>query len=135
MSEGRDVNKVSKVVIMADGGKVLILKRAPESVSDASPWEWDLPGGHVQEDESFIEAAVREVEEEVQLSLNKLQQFYMDSSIGKETCFYSCKSWSGKPTLSSEHTDYVWVDPAQIADYNIGSMYGKAVKMAGGVGR
>ena len=48
MREGRDTQNVVKVVFIDGDGKVLILKRSGKVVSKASPWEWDLPGGHVE---------------------------------------------------------------------------------------
>ena len=57
LEEGQDVRRVSKVVMVDENDKVLILRRSGKVISKESPWEWDLPGGHVEKDES-LEAAL-----------------------------------------------------------------------------
>ena len=51
--EGHDVRKVSKVVMIDKNDKVLILRRSGRIISEESPWEWDLPGGHAEQDEAL----------------------------------------------------------------------------------
>jgi 8-oxo-dGTP diphosphatase len=48
---------------LVDGRKVLLVQRAPQRRWYANLW--DLPGGHVEADESEAQAVVREVSEEL----------------------------------------------------------------------
>jgi 8-oxo-dGTP diphosphatase len=50
------------VVINDEQGNIVLIKR-----NDLP--EWDLPGGHVEEGESLVEAAIREVKEETGLDV------------------------------------------------------------------
>lgn len=46
--------------------------------------KWALPGGFVEDDESLVEAVKRELQEETNLSLNYLRQFYTFGAIGRD---------------------------------------------------
>ena len=122
---------VSKV-IMLDGQKVLLLKRASESVTEKSPWVWDLPGGHVDENEGLEDAARREVKEETDLEVPPLSLLGKDSNIGKLTYFYVTEEWEGVIKLSHEHEEYRWVSKMELDKYeeSMGSMYYKMTMKA-----
>ena len=45
--------------MVRDDDKVLILRRSGKVISKESPWEWDLPGGHVEKDEALDDALDR----------------------------------------------------------------------------
>ena len=54
-------------IVVLDGDKVLLMQR---SITD--PWKpchWALPGGGVEDDETFIEGAIRELKEETHLDI------------------------------------------------------------------
>ena len=122
---------VSKVIIF-DGRKILLLKRNADSITERSPWPWDLPGGHLDDGEEPEDAAIREVSEETELRINSLIPVGKDSNIGKLTYFYVTEDWSGDIQLSEEHEEYKWVDDAEIHQYkeDIGMMYYKMISQA-----
>jgi len=122
---------VSKVIIL-DGLKVLLLKRNQDLVNERSPWTWDLPGGHIDSDETAFSAAKREVTEETKIDLKFLLRMGTDSNIGKLTYFYVSDDWSGPIELSDEHEDYKWVSPNDLPNYEdkMGNMYYKMVLRA-----
>ena len=122
---------VSKV-IMVKGSKVLLLRRSPGSISSRSPWEWDLPGGHIDRGETPEDAAIREVIEETSLKISSLSNLGKDSNIGKLTYFYLSDTWRGELQLSHEHTDYRWVGVEEVHDYKggVGLMYYKMILKA-----
>jgi len=125
--EADDMRRVSKAVMLDEEGKVLIMKRSPKSISKESPWEWDLPGGHVQEGESDIKGLQREIQEETQLYIRKAPDWFM---LDGYTRFFLIREWEGEVTLSDEHTEYKWLDPKEVKGYNIGKMYEGAIKEA-----
>jgi 8-oxo-dGTP diphosphatase len=122
---------VSKVIIF-DGREVLLLKRDTGSVTERSPWTWDLPGGHLDAGETFQQAAIREVFEETKLILTDISYVGRDSNIGKLTYFYTAEEWDGEIKLSKEHEEYKWVSSTELDSYeeSIGSMYYKMVLKA-----
>ena len=57
-----------RVVLTDDGGRVLLFHAVTEDVGPAG-W-WELPGGGIDDGESYLDAAVREVREETGLVLD-----------------------------------------------------------------
>lgn len=55
-----------------------------ERKNPAGKKKWALPGGFVEEDENLQDAARRELQEETNLSLNYLQQFYTFDAIHRD---------------------------------------------------
>lgn len=119
--------RVSKAVLFDKSGDVLILKRSPKMVSDASPWEWDLPGGHIEKNEKDVQGLAREIKEETNLTIPRAPDWFM---LDNNTRFYLIKEWSGQIALSNEHVDYKWVEPKEASNYDIGKRYLKAIKEA-----
>tara|TARA_X000001388_G_scaffold72006_1_gene62268 strand:+ start:237 stop:659 length:423 start_codon:yes stop_codon:yes gene_type:complete len=123
LEEGQDVRRVSKVVMIDKEDKVLILKRSGRVISEESPWEWDLPGGHVEKEESVEVALDREVWEETSLDLGEITRIYTDDY----TTFFVSYDWEGKIMLSKEHDDYKWINPKEVTNYYIGDKYERAI--------
>ena len=121
--EGQDVKRVAKIVLIDEDDKVLILKRAKKLITEKSPWEWDLPGGHAETDENLADTIVREVWEELSLSLGKATEIYTE----EETAFFVSYEWEGKIMLSNEHEDYIWIHSEDIDNYDIGEKYSLAI--------
>lgn len=57
-----------RVVLIDEGGRILLFHAVTPDAGPAG-W-WDLPGGGIDEGESYLEAAVREVREETGLILD-----------------------------------------------------------------
>jgi len=55
-----------KVVVLNSSGEVLLLKRSKKCLN---PGKWDLPGGHIDKDETINEAIQREMLEETGLKV------------------------------------------------------------------
>lgn len=79
---------------------------------------WDFPKGHVELHENPIQAALREIKEEVGLKVKKISGFerkvtysfkHRNEVIIKEVIFYLAQAFSQKVVLSSEHKGYVWL--------------------------
>ena len=113
-----DINKVAKVIIY-DDDKVLIIKRNDKDAA------WDLPGGHLEEGESTEEGATRETKEETNLDVKDLQYV---SKVGRDT-FYKCSRPKGDIKLQKEeHTDYKWIKPTDLGDYQMRDTLKKAIE-------
>jgi 8-oxo-dGTP pyrophosphatase MutT (NUDIX family) len=121
--EGQDVKRVAKIVLIDEDDKVLILKRAKKLITEKSPWEWDLPGGHAETEERLEDTIVREVWEETGLSLWEATDIYAD----EETTFFVSYDWDGEVLLSNEHEDYIWISPEDMDNYDIGDKYSLAI--------
>lgn len=80
---------------------------------------WAFPKGHLEEKETELEAATREVSEETGLKdlkfipefKEKEKYFFREKgkSIHKEVSFFLAQSFSLEVTLSIEHSDFVWL--------------------------
>ena len=123
LEEGQDVGRVAKVVLIDKNDKVLILKRTQKLVTEKVPWKWDLPGGHAETEEKLADTIDREAWEEVSLSLGKVTEIYTED----ETTFFVSYEWEGKIMLSNEHEEYLWIDPEDIENYDIGEKYSLAI--------
>ena len=66
--------------VIARGGKLLVLRRAPEMTY--KPGAWDLPGGHLMIGESFEECLTREIEEETGLMIATPHLLGIHNSVG-----------------------------------------------------
>jgi 8-oxo-dGTP pyrophosphatase MutT (NUDIX family) len=125
LQEEEDMLRVSKAVIADNDERILILKRASNLITEETPWEWDLPGGHVQEGEKDSDALAREVEEETSLMPDYVPDWFMLSG---STRFFFLDEWGGTVSLSEEHSEYEWIDPAEAGNYDLGRMYQEAIR-------
>ncbi|WP_436775029.1 NUDIX domain-containing protein [Yinghuangia sp. YIM S09857] len=71
MSDGssRYLGATDVHVLIVDGGRVLLLRRAPDA--DYGPGLWTLPSGHVEDGEDVVAAALRETREETGVALTR----------------------------------------------------------------
>jgi 8-oxo-dGTP diphosphatase len=107
---------VFKALITNDEGKYLLLKRSDYMPFNANKWEF--AGGKLDYGENIHDVLAREVEEETKLKItyNKYPTYvfydmcedYKD--IPRILMFFRSKVSSGSIVLSSEHTEYKWLD-------------------------
>ncbi len=110
------------------GNQILIL-----TSSDRAEIGLDFPGGKInQEETNLLEALKREVREETSLEVKVGTPFavwtndWSTSKYAKDEIFlvgYICDYVSGEVKLSSEHTDYRWIDKNTYQELNEGSNY------------
>lgn len=110
-----------RVLLTDQDGKILILKRSTESKTN--PGKWELPGGKVDQNESFDHALIREVYEETNLKI-ALEHVVGASEqnlhiIRAVHIIMSGKIIEGELTLSSEHEGYAWVLMETLPDYDL----------------
>jgi len=107
--------KGAAVVIFDREGRALLLLR-PDNVNWA-PGKWALPGGHIEEGEKSIDAAVREVKEETTLEISEPTEFYM--SPNWEVVYFTTRDYSGEVAIDFEHEDFAWVYPQDLTNYDM----------------
>jgi 8-oxo-dGTP diphosphatase len=102
-------------------GRVLICKR-PKGKSMAGLWEF--PGGKVEAGETPEAAMIREMDEELGITITQscLAPFVF-ASHSYETFhlmmpLYLCRRWSGV-VVAREHEALAWVKPGALSDYDM----------------
>lgn len=112
---------------MHSDGSILALKRAGDDHSSGG--NWDLPGGGYEQDEDVIESIKREVMEEVGIIAKNVTPVFFANNSAITGYFqggnvfgicYLCKEWEGEIKLSSEHVEYIWIDPKEFAELDFG---------------
>ena len=83
--------------------------------------KWEFPGGKVHLNESFKEALLREIKEELNISIkihNKIaEENFKDDKINVKLHYYICTHISGSIILT-EHEDYAWVEKKDFHKYD-----------------
>ena len=103
-----DISTVAKLVIIDEENRVLFLKRSNYVSKYAG--EWDLPGGHLKEQEDMLSGLKREVFEETGLDIRDSNYF---KNIDNLHFFFT--SYNSQPvTLSDEHVDYKFFDKNEL---------------------
>ncbi|HEY8577809.1 MAG TPA: NUDIX domain-containing protein [Devosia sp.] len=94
-------------------GKVLLIKRA------YAPYQhlWTLPGGRIEPGETIEQCAIREVREELALSIRNPRPV-MVQPLGRDGTFrlaiFATRDFSGQILASDEIADHKWMDPSAL---------------------
>ena len=108
--------------IIAENRKVLLLERPKE---DFMGGIYELPSGKVEEEEPLDQALYREVKEETNLDVEKIENylgcFDYESKSGKKTRQFNFVVSVKKPMeiKLSEHTNYAWADENSLQKYPV----------------
>ena len=109
----KTVDTVSLIIIR--DGKILVEKRRMDKTTD--PGLIVVPGGHVEEGESLVEACRRELREELGLECDEfkfVQKMLWKPPIEDQLVHYFlCKNWSGNPQCN-EADDILFLTPNQL---------------------
>ena len=83
--------------------------------------KWEFPGGKVQESETFEKALLREINEELNITIiihEKIaEEKYKDDKIDIVLHYYLCSHESGAMKLS-EHKAFSWVEKKDFYKYD-----------------
>ncbi|MGI0134022.1 MAG: NUDIX domain-containing protein [Candidatus Micrarchaeaceae archaeon] len=125
MSNGqRFMVRAAVYVVIAKDDAVLMLRRHKTGYRDG---EYTLPAGHVESNESFLQACVREVKEEVcldvlpeDLELVHVMQRH-EYGIDVVDYYFRAKRWLGTPAIGEPRKadDVRWVPFAGVDKYAI----------------
>jgi ADP-ribose pyrophosphatase YjhB (NUDIX family) len=110
----------ANVIVINDDGAILLIRRTDNG-------NLALPGGGMDLGESITQAAVREVKEETGLDVkitglvgiytnpNHLIEYTSDGEVRQEfSVVFTAKPRGGAPTTSSEASEVIWADPADV---------------------
>lgn len=113
-----NVNKMVVVVkgVIVNGGNVLIVQRASDDEVGSGTWE--CVGGKVDFGEDLEQALVREIQEEVGLTVSVERILYAttfktDPSRQVVLLTYLCRSKGRAVILSEEHSNFSWITKEQ----------------------
>lgn len=114
-----------KVVVVVKGliifeRRALIVKRSTSDQVGGGTWE--CPGGKIEFGEGLETALIREIFEEVGISVKVGKILYattFNTNPVRQVVVltYLCKSDSREVTLSEEHTDFLWATKEQLKTY------------------
>lgn len=83
--------------------------------------KWEFPGGKVEQNESFQEALIREILEELNMIINikskVAEKDYKDNKINVKIHYYLCSIRQGNLKLS-EHESHAWVKKNNLYQYD-----------------
>ena len=83
--------------------------------------KWEFPGGKVQESETFEEALLREIKEELNITINIHEKIaeekYKDDKIDIVLYYYLCSLKNGMMKLN-EHENFAWVEKKDFYKYD-----------------
>jgi 8-oxo-dGTP diphosphatase len=104
---------VSWLIVRRSDGQVLLGRRTGSYGTGL----WGLPGGHAEDSETLAQAAAREAQEEVGVSVASStlvllgMSRYVDGGVRGADFFFLASAWQGEPTPVSECSEVGWFDP------------------------
>ncbi len=94
--------------------------------------KWEFPGGKVQENETFEEALIREIKEELNIKISLQDKIakekYKDEKIDIVLHYFLCTQEDGTIELN-EHEDLAWVEKKDFDKYNFAEGDGKILAL------
>lgn len=123
-------------VLVVSNEELLFLQKNKDS---NIPLHWEFPGGKVDEDDTFIQTAIKELEEEtgikcnsseiIDLGIEKFLRFPHRGGIAERRVQYLLVNFSEKPEVrinqttddqgmsEDKHSDYKWVKLSDLHNY------------------
>jgi len=103
-----DIKTVAKVILIDDDDKVLFLKRSDYMEKFAG--DWDLPGGHLKQNESLFDGLSREVKEETGLIVKNPKLVEIQANL-----HFFCAKYNADPIkISHEHTEFKFFEKNEL---------------------
>ncbi|MFI6168941.1 NUDIX domain-containing protein [Nocardia sp. NPDC051052] len=114
-------------LLLRRGNEVLLGQRQNTGFEDGA---WHLPSGHLEADESVVDALIREAEEEIGVRIapedvHFAHIMHNSSSGGRMAFFFTVRSWQGEPENREPEkcSDLAWFSLDDLPDHMIA--YGK----------
>lgn len=116
---------IATKAIISHKGKVLLLREAGSYQDGTNIGRYVEPGGRLEPGERFDEALKREVMEETGLTIeigepitvSEWRPVVRGEAWQIVGIFFECQAMTDTVTLSSDHDEYVWIDPKEYASY------------------
>lgn len=91
-----DIKKTARAVVIIDK-KIILIHRKKYNNKKIIKDYYVIPGGHLDEEETFEQAAIREVKEElgIEVSIEKEILHEFNNDLNQDEIFYECKYKSG----------------------------------------
>ncbi len=108
-------------ILENDQNEILLLKRSEKM--QLGPGLWGFPAGHIEDNESPQDCAMRELHEEIgnEFRIELINHIgpLRDSFYGGiyQIYLYHHRWLDGTVILNQEHTDYAWVGKQEFKDY------------------
>lgn len=107
--------------------KVLVLRESSAYDVGTQTGKCDVPGGRLTPGETYDQALLREVQEETGLQVTISNPFFVNEvrrMVKSEEwqivrIFFMCSSGTDHVTLSKDHDQYLWIDPADYKSSNV----------------
>lgn len=120
------LNVAAKAVIVNQEGKVLIVRESTGHDTNTRAGLYGLPGGRLNDGESFFDALQREIMEEVGLKITPVRPVYVGEwrptikGVPHQVVavFMICQTKTTEVRLSEEHDDFAWINPAKRTEYD-----------------
>lgn len=129
MERTENVELTVMCMVYDGGGNILVQDRKNKN------WPGiNFPGGHVEPDESFVSAAIREVKEETGLLIENpklcgAKQFKIRKTGERFIClFFKTDKFSGELS-SSEEGEVFWIKRKDLENYVLADSFGDMVKV------
>ena len=110
-------------VLENSDSEILLLKRSQEST--LGPGKWGFPAGHIEQGESPLQCARRELAEEIgpEFDVKLLKSFgpVRDTKYGGiyEINLFHYRWHGGRVQLNHEHDSYAWTGAAGFNDFDV----------------
>jgi len=120
--ESQGTYRIAVRGLIMHGDKFLLMERSKIARGELGYWE--LPGGGLDFGESPEEALKREIQEEVQMTVNVLKplsvwHYNRENNVQIIGFTFLCETEDLDVTLSDEHVDHTWVTYEEIIKYKI----------------
>lgn len=117
----KPAHEIAAAVLLRSDGKLLLLKRALTHTSN--PGKWCFVTGYVDAGESPRQAAIRELREELGIDAvpsREGQRVLVNAGWASLTVHPFLFEVGDIPiVLEREHTDFVWIEPPELYQYDI----------------
>lgn len=111
---------VSALILENKKGEILIGQR---NADDTSPGKWEFPGGKLEKGESFAQALVREIKEELNFTLTSFDLFEVltHSYPERDICIHFFYAQCAAFTVENhpEHAAVQWVSKDELLHFDL----------------
>jgi 8-oxo-dGTP diphosphatase len=118
--------------IIEKDGRILLTKRNVEPYKG----RWVVPGGHIEPNETAINAVRREIKEETGLSIKPEFLFYQDEICTDlrpkfdihHVCLIFYSKTKGKVKINEESTEFRWFKPREALKLKLAFRYNEVIR-------